>query len=124
MQPAIGHLQPDGFPDEEDCAAGNDTGVDRRGAHGDDPAAQGIEHADAASSDMVERGLKPELGRSGDGAGQGADEKVAYGVRRGVLAGGGGGGGCGEAGEHGGQGGEAASHDVSSFVVDLSSPAF
>ena len=83
--------------------------------------------ADAAGADMVERGLQPELGRSGHGAGQGADEKVAYGVRRGVLAGGGGGGGCGEAGEHGGQGGqggEAASHDVSSFVVDLSSAAF
>jgi hypothetical protein len=71
---------------------------------------------------MIERRLEPELWRARDGPGEGAQQEIADRVGGGLRA-------CSgrygdKAGGDGGQGGEAASHDVSSFVVDLSSGDF
>jgi len=122
MGSAIGHPQAHSLLDEEHGPPGDHPGVDRRRPHGYDPAAEGVQDSHASGADVIERRLEPELWRTRDGPGEGAHQEIADRVGAGLRACSGR---CGDkAGGDGGQGGEAASHDVSPFVVDLSSAAF
>jgi hypothetical protein len=78
--------------------------------------------ADPGSANVVEGCLQFHLGRAGDRAGHGSHEQVAQGIRLGLCVSSCWD--CGKQGGEGGQGGEAASLDVSFFVVDLSSSEF
>ena len=122
MDPAVGHPHTHGLLDEQDGPPGDEAGIDGCGTHSHHLATEGVQCADPAGADVVEGGLEFHLGRAWDRAGHCAHEQVAQGIRCSLCVGSGWD--CGKQGGQGGQGGEAASHDVSFFVVDLSSADF
>ena len=122
MDPAVGHPHTHGLLDEQDGPPGDEAGIDGCGTHSHHLATEGVQGADPGGADVVEGCLQFHLGRAGDRAGHGPHEQVAQGIGLGLCVSS-----CrdrGKQGGEGGQGGEAASHDVSFFVVDLSSVDF
>ncbi len=77
MDGTVGHLQAHGLLDEQQGALGDQGHVHGGGAHGNDVAAQAVEHADSLGACMIEAGLQLEVGRAGQGAGDHAHDQVA-----------------------------------------------